>query len=93
MSDKDSSTVKEPVLKRLKVSHYSRTKMRIMVLGLTPSIGDCRDAELRKIVTASSKPLKEKTDKTKMKYSHLENLPNEILLKIFLAKILTCCLL
>ena len=83
MSDKDSSTVKKPVLKRLKVSHYSRTKMRIMVLGLTPSIGDCRDAELRKIVTASSKPLKEKTDKTKMKYSHLENLPNEILLKIF----------
>ena len=82
MSDKDPSTVKEPVLKRLKVGNYSRKKMRKMVLGLAPSIGDHRDGELRKNVTASSKPLKEKTDKTKVNYSHLENLPNEILLKI-----------
>ena len=83
MSDEDPSTVKEPVLKRLKVGHYSRTKMRIMVLGLTPSIGDCRDAESRKMVTVNSKPLKEKTDRLEVNNCQLENLPNEILLKIF----------
>ena len=65
MSDEDPSTVKEPVLKRLKVNNYSRSKMRKMVLGLAPSIGDRRYGESRNMVTV------------------MENLPNEILLKIF----------
>ena len=83
MSKRDPSTVKAPAIKRLKVNRYSRTKMKKMVFGLAPSIGDRRDGELRKMVTANNKPLKEKTDKTKVNYSQLENLPNEILLKIF----------
>ena len=64
MSDKDSSTSKEPVLKRLKIDDDSKTKMKEMI-------------------TANSKPSKNKVDATNMNFSQLENLPNEILLKIF----------
>ena len=78
MSEKDPSTVKDPAIKRMRVANYSREKMRKIVFGLAPSIGDRPDGELRKMVT-----LKEKTDKTKVNSSQLENLPNEILLKIF----------
>jgi hypothetical protein len=75
ISERDPSTVKDPAIKRLKVDNYSRSKMRKMVFGLAPSIGDRRDGELRKIVIANYKPLKEKTDETKVNYSQLENLP------------------
>ena len=64
MSDKDSSTSKEPVLKRLKIDDDSKTKMKEMI-------------------TANSKPSKNKVDVTNMTINQLENLPNEILLKIF----------
>ena len=64
MSEKDSSTSKEPVLKRLKIDDDSKTKMKEMI-------------------TANSKPSKNKVDATNMNISQLENLPNEILLKIF----------
>ena len=62
MSDKDSSTSKEPVLKRLKIDDNSKTK---------------------ELITANSEALKNKVDVTNMNFSQLENLPNEILLKIF----------
>ena len=64
MSDKGSSTSKEPVLKRLKIDDDSKIKMK-------------------KMITANSKPLENKVDVTNMNFSQLENLPNEILLKIF----------
>ena len=64
MSDKDSSTSKEPVLKRLRIDDDSEMKMKEMT-------------------KANSKPLKNKVDVTNINFSLLENLPNEILLKIF----------
>ena len=82
MSKRDPSTVKDPAIKRLKVHKYSRLKMRKMVFGLAPAIGDRCDGELKKMVTSNNKPLKERTDKTKLNFSQLENLPNEILMKI-----------
>ena len=83
MSERDPSTVKDPSIKRLKVHKYSRLKMRKMVFGLAPAIGDRCDGELKKMVTSNNKPLKERTDITKLNFSQFENLPNEILLKIF----------
>ena len=65
MSDRDSSTSKGPMTKRLKIDNNSKTKMKKMVKAM------------------SSKPMKNKMDDTKVNFSHLENLPNEILLKIF----------
>ena len=64
MSDKDSSTSKEPVLKRLRIDDDSEMKMKEMT-------------------KTNSKPLKNKVDVANMNFSQLENLPNEILLKIF----------
>ena len=65
MSDRDSSTSKGPMTKRLKIDNNSKTKMKKMVKAM------------------SSKPMKNKMDDTKVNFSQLENLPNEILLKIF----------
>ena len=64
MSESDSST-KEPTIKKLKIDHDSKTKMKEM------------------IIATNSNPLKNKVDVTKMNFSQLEDLPNEILLKIF----------
>ena len=64
MSDKDSSTSKEPAFKRLKIDDDSKIRMK-------------------ELFTANSKPLKNQVDVTNMNFSQLENLPSEILLKIF----------
>ena len=63
MSDRDSSTSKGPMTKRLKIDNNSKTKMKKMVKAM------------------SSKPMKNKIDDAKANFSHLENLPNEILIQ------------
>ena len=65
MSERDSSTSKEPTTKKLKIDNDSKTKMKEM------------------IIATNSNPLMNKVDVKKMNSSQLENLPNEILLKIF----------
>ena len=41
------------------------------------------NSKTKELITANSKALKNKVDVTNMNFSQLENLPNEILLKIF----------
>ena len=46
-------------------------------------IDDDSKTKMKEMITANSKPSKNKVDATNMNFSQLENLPNEILLKIF----------